>query len=37
MVAVAAYMIDCHDIVILRLTIRCDGCREVKVGVKVTV
>jgi hypothetical protein len=37
MMTVAAYMMYCHDIVILKLTVRCNGCLEVKVGVKVTV
>jgi len=35
MMTVAAYMMYCLDIVILILTVSCDGCRESKVGVKV--
>jgi hypothetical protein len=37
MVAVAAPQMFCHDIVILELTIKCDGCHEGKVGVQVAV
>jgi len=37
MMTIAAYVMYCHDVVVLRLTVRCNGCREGKVGVKVTV